>query len=90
MIELSALTLWALSTWAVLTKHVRDGIVVKFGLMIMSVGFFGVVLAQDGIPAYKSVLVLLGAGALICIFGIVLRLRGNHAKNRNNHGDGSA
>lgn len=58
----------------ILSKRIKDGIVIKAGLILVSLGFFGasnVVLdtPHDLLPAMH----LIGVGAIVCMLGILIR-----------------
>ena len=73
---------------AVLASQVRDGVVVKLGLIFLSLGFgFKVVVLFDGLQLVDAVLLtranaLVNVGALIVALGYVLRSRAAHRKQR--------
>lgn len=70
------LTLAALCGWAVMSRRVDDGIVIKLGLICMSLGFAasGVLgLESRGAEPLSYAHALLHIGLLICVVGYLLR-----------------
>lgn len=74
---------------AVLSKHVHDGIVIKFGLICMALGFGSIAVrmfdgldAADAIHLARSIL-LVNAGLAVCIIGYLWRrTRAGHSVRR--------
>ncbi len=77
---LAALSMAIVTGWAVLSPRVRDGIVIKSGLICLSVGFLSAFLIYEQHPrqhdrAIDAVHLLIYIGFLICVFGYWLRTR---------------
>lgn len=71
-----SLLLSALSSWAILSCRVRDGIIVKIGLACISIGFLSLfMLALD--PGGRQPLAFANAlvhiGLVICVAGYLVR-----------------
>lgn len=73
------------STWAVLSPRVRDGIVIKLGLILAVLGFVGLGAAMAmGLPlvAWVRALALLHAGLLVAAAGVWWRFRQARGRRR--------
>lgn len=75
-----SLLLAAAIGWAILSHRVHDGVVVKFGLICLSLGFLGAFLiylegAHHHDQAMDNVHALIYIGLLICCFGYWLRTK---------------
>lgn len=73
--------------WAVMSKHVKDGVIVKFGLICLSVGFLvaWMITLQSGYKnsdALESVHCLIYVGLAICVGGYLWRTRCNGKERR--------
>lgn len=74
--------------WACLSSRVRDGVVIKLGLIAMAIGFFvhawimfdGVDLA-DAVAMARAQFVI-NAGMLIVVLGWLVRTRGGRDRKR--------
>lgn len=72
--------LCVLTGWAVMSNKVKDGVVVKIGLVCLSLGFFGAFAVyfenpNDHDRAIDAVHALIYIGVAVCIFGYWLRTR---------------
>jgi 1,4-dihydroxy-2-naphthoate octaprenyltransferase len=76
---LASLVLSIATGWAVMSPRVKDGIVIKIGLVCLSVGFVGIfffhISRPDGPHPLASAQALVHLGVLICAAGYVLRTR---------------
>ena len=75
----------AFSGWAIMSRCVRDGIIIKFGLALVSVGFLGagfLGLDPGGVRPLLAAHLLVSLGLLICVGGYLLRSRkrGKHLR----------
>lgn len=67
--------------WAILSRHVRDGIVVKAGLILMSLGYAAIALrfadmwVTDALRMDRAIL-LINVGTILVLVGYFLRSRG--------------
>jgi hypothetical protein len=73
-------TLAIVIAWAIMSKHVRDGIVVKIGLICLSISFLSAWLLtlQNGYQnseALEAIHCLIYIGLAICVAGYFLRTR---------------
>ena len=73
--------------WAILSRHVRDGIIVKAGLILMSLGHGTIALrffdmwVTDALRMDRAIL-LINAGLLLVLLGYFLRSRSRHGARR--------
>lgn len=71
--------------WACLSRRVHDGMVIKFGLILLSVGFAAhALLTFDGIDRWDAIALtraqlLINAGMVIVVMGWLLRGRATRA-----------
>lgn len=75
---LMSMVLAALAGWAVMSHRVRDGVVVKSGLILVAVGFIGaalVALDSGDHNSLASAHALVYVGLLVCALGYLLRSR---------------
>ena len=75
---LISFALSAFSGWAIMSRCVRDGIVIKFGLALVSIGFLGagfLGLDPGGLRPLQAAHLLVSLGLLICVGGYLLRSR---------------
>lgn len=68
--------------WAIMSKHIRDGIIVKLGLICLSIGFLAAWLLtlQHGYKnsdALEAIHCLIYIGLAICAGGYLWRTRAN-------------
>lgn len=72
------------ATWAVLSPTVKDGVVVKIGMILIALGFAStaVLLSEDRLWALNRALALVHAGILVVGLGYALRTRGGRRKRR--------
>ena len=74
---LVSLVLCVACAWAIMSPTVNDGIVIKIGLICLSVGFMGIFFFHVSVPAGPHPLAVAQAlvhlGLLICLAGYVLR-----------------
>jgi hypothetical protein len=58
----------------VLWQRIKDGVIIKFGLILISIGFMGAAsLLFDGHVDVQPALYLIGWGAVACMLGILIR-----------------
>jgi hypothetical protein len=83
------LSLFFLSLFAILHPDVNDGIVIKFGLILLTVGFGTLAYKLSGmcglyeIQSLEKTLLLVHSGALVLVIGYVLRvLKSGHKMQR--------
>ena len=83
------LSLSLLSVFAILHPSVNDGIVIKFGLILLTVGFGTLAYKLSGmcdlydVQSLEKTLLLIHLGALVLVFGYVLRpLKAGHKMQR--------
>jgi uncharacterized membrane protein len=78
----------ALLGWAVLSRGTQDGLIIKVGLVLMSLGFLAVsclLLQRQTMDAFQPILragVLIHAGLVVVVVGWALRVRTGHSKLR--------
>jgi len=65
--------------WAIMSRHVNDGIVIKIGLATGSIGFLGEFFISVSVSSDLRALIfshtLVSLGLLICVAGYLLRTR---------------
>lgn len=88
---LAGLVLSAATGWAVMSPRVRDGIVIKIGLVCLSVGFAGIFFFHlsrpDGPHPLAAAQALVHLGVLICAAGYVMRRRRHNGVSRRRASD---
>lgn len=58
----------------IMSHKIKDGVVIKFGLILVAIGFVGASSAVLENPEnYLPSLRLIGIGASVCIIGVVIR-----------------
>ena len=76
---LVSLVLCVASAWAIMSPRVNDGIVIKVGLICLSLGFMGIFFFHVSTPVGPHPLAVAQAivhmGMLICAVGYLLRRR---------------
>jgi len=80
-----SLTLAIVLGMAIVSTRVRDGIVIKTGLMFMTFGFFGAamtILSDDPNDALAMGHAAVHIGLLICVLGYLLRTRRKKGEQR--------
>jgi len=73
-----SLLLSLLSGWAIMSQRVRDGIVIKIGLALISLGFMAVVFLADESHRAQQLAAahaMVHLGLLICAGGYLFRAR---------------
>jgi dipeptide/tripeptide permease len=76
------------SAWACLSHRVKDGPVIKLGLIFMSIGFFflGMTLidghSNSDIQAVDRSLVFIHLGLVLAVIGVIMRIRRHGHKLR--------
>lgn len=74
----------ALLLWAVMNPRIRDGVVIKIGLVLMSLGFSATAwhllagLSCDDLLPINRARLLINAGAALVFVGYQLHLRAGH------------
>ena len=74
-----SLALALVFAWGIMSHRVRDGVVIKFGLICMSLGFLGAwgismqTKAEMNTDGLEAVHTLIYIGLIICIVGYLLR-----------------
>ena len=75
---LMSMLLATITGWAIMSHRVRDGVVVKLGLILVALGFIGAALVSiDGGDhnSLASAHALVFVGLLVCALGYLLRKR---------------
>jgi len=78
-----SLLLSAFAGWAIMSRCVKDGVIIKVGLVLLSLGSlaeFFLTLDPGGLRALTAAHVTVSLGLLICVAGYLLRTR--HHKRR--------
>jgi hypothetical protein len=78
----AALVMVCLCGWAIMDPKVKDGIVIKIGLMFIAlafVGFFALGLEPTRMEVLEAAQALLHLGLIVCLIGYVVRRR-RHAQ----------
>lgn len=80
----ACLVLSAAASWAVLSPAVRDGVVVKAGLISVALGFLAcaVLIVDDRWWALNRALALVHGGGVTVLLGYATRVRGGRRKRR--------
>jgi len=74
---LSCLCLCLGLVWAITSPRIRDGVVVKFGMILMCLGFLGLADAVMHHECSASAILLINGGLAVAMVGISVRMR-NH------------
>lgn len=75
---LMSLALSIFAGWAVMSTCVKDGVVIKIGLVLISLGFLGTFFLGFDSGEVRSLAIvhaLVSLGLLICVAGYLLRTR---------------
>lgn len=81
-------SIFGVIAWAIMTDRVRDGIVIKSGLILMALGFFGNAclqmngVAPDDTRGLANCQMLINAGLLIVAVGWLWRTNGGKEYRR--------
>jgi hypothetical protein len=65
--------------WAVIDNRIKDGVLIKTGLILLSIGLFGVSMTlyeehiYDKLQAIERSILLINIGCLVAIGGVALR-----------------
>ena len=73
-----SLLLSAFAGWAIMSTSVHDGVIIKFGLIFVSLGFLGAAFTgvhPNSLDVITAIHIMISIGLLICVIGYVLRFR---------------
>jgi hypothetical protein len=76
-----SLALALVFAWGIMSHRVRDGVVIKIGLICMSLGFLGAwgismqTRSQANIDGLEAVHTLIYIGLIVCVVGYMFRRR---------------
>jgi len=67
-------------TWVILNPKIKEGIIMKAGLIFLALGFFGAFFVYQDAPvnhdaAIDAVHAVMYMGAVICLVGYLIRIR---------------
>ena len=70
-----------LCAYAILSHKVQDGAIVKTGLIMFSLGSFGVAMS-DTVQALSAAVSLVYGGIIVCVCGYLIRKRAKGSQRR--------